>query len=63
LIGKLIVHAEDREKAIALMRETLENTVIEGVKTTVPLHIAIMKQAEFISGNYTTRFIPDILHL
>ncbi|MBN2384387.1 acetyl-CoA carboxylase biotin carboxylase subunit [bacterium] len=63
LIGKLIVHGQDRAGAIELMRSTLEQTRIEGVTTTIGLHRTIMKQSEFIEGKYSTRFIPDILKL
>lgn len=47
LIGKLIVHAQTRENAIARMRNALEETVIEGIKTNIPLHQELMDDAEF----------------
>ena len=39
MIAKIIVHGRDRQEAIARMRRTLEMTVIEGIKTTIPLHL------------------------
>ena len=39
MIAKIIVHGRDRREAIARMRRTLEMTVIEGIKTSVPLHL------------------------
>ena len=57
MIAKLIVHARTRELAIARMRRALEAMVIEGIKTTVPLHLMIMDDAEFQAGNYTTKFM------
>src|SRR5215213_10610423 len=57
LVAKLIVHARTRELAIARMRRALESMVIEGIKTTVSLHLKIMDDPEFQSGNYTTKFM------
>jgi acetyl-CoA carboxylase biotin carboxylase subunit len=57
MIAKLIVHARTRELAIARMRRALEAMVIEGIKTTVPLHLRIMDDPEFQAGNYTTKFM------
>ena len=57
MICKLIVHADNRDKAIATMIHALENFTIEGIHTTIPLHLQILKSDEFQSGNYDTRFI------
>ena len=57
LVAKLIVHARTREVAIARMRRALESMVIEGIKTTVSLHLKIMDDPEFQAGNYTTKFM------
>ncbi len=57
LIAKVIVWGEDRTEAIARMRRSLDEIVIEGVKTTVPLHRRILDDADFIDGNLNTRFI------
>jgi acetyl-CoA carboxylase biotin carboxylase subunit len=57
MIAKLIVHARTRELAIMRMRRALEAMVIEGIKTTVPLHQRIMEDAEFQSGQYSTKFM------
>ncbi len=57
LIAKLIVHARTREIAIARMRRALEVFVIEGVKTTIPLHQAIMADEYFRAGEYSTKFM------
>jgi acetyl-CoA carboxylase biotin carboxylase subunit len=61
MIAKLIVHARTRELAILRMRRALEAMVIEGIKTTVPLHRRIMEDDEFISGNYSTKFMQGFL--
>jgi acetyl-CoA carboxylase, biotin carboxylase subunit len=57
MIAKLIVHARTRELAIMRMRRALDAMVIEGIKTTVPLHKRIMEDSEFQSGNYSTKFM------
>jgi acetyl-CoA carboxylase biotin carboxylase subunit len=61
MIAKLIVHARTRDLAIMRMRRALEAMVIEGIKTTVPLHQRIMEDDEFISGNYSTKFLERFL--
>jgi acetyl-CoA carboxylase biotin carboxylase subunit len=61
LIAKVIVHARTRELAIARMRRALEAMVIEGIKTTIPLHLKIMDDPNFQSGNISTRFLDDFL--
>jgi len=57
MIGKLIVHASTRERAITRMRQALSECVIEGPKTTVPYHKQIMDDERFISGKYDTSFL------
>jgi len=41
------------------MRRALEEFVIEGVKTTIPFHLQLMKNEDFINGNYTTKFMES----
>lgn len=57
MIGKLIVHAKNRERAIIRMQRALEECIIEGPKTTIPFHEAIMKDTKFISGDFDTSFL------
>jgi acetyl-CoA carboxylase biotin carboxylase subunit len=57
MIAKLIVHARTRELAIARMRRALEAMVVEGIKTTIPLHIKIMNDPDFQAGNFSTKFM------
>jgi acetyl-CoA carboxylase biotin carboxylase subunit len=59
MIAKLITVAQTREEAISKMRRALEEFVIEGVKTTIPFHLQLMKNEEFINGNYTTKFMES----
>jgi acetyl-CoA carboxylase, biotin carboxylase subunit len=62
MIAKVIVHARTRELAIARMRRALDAMVVEGIKTTIPLHLKIMDNADFQSGNFSTRFMEDFLN-
>jgi len=57
LLGKLIVHSPDRKSAINRMERALEETIIEGPKTTIPFHQAIMKDERYRSGNFDTNFL------
>jgi acetyl-CoA carboxylase biotin carboxylase subunit len=58
LIAKVIAHAPTRDAAIATMLRCLRAARIEGVATTIPLHIAVLESPEFKSGDYDTRSIP-----
>ena len=57
LIGKLIVHADDRPTAINRMQRALEEIILEGPKTTIPFHQAIMRDETFQQGDFNTGFI------
>ena len=57
LIGKLIVHADDRTTAINRMQRALEEIILEGPKTTIPFHQAIMRDETFQQGDFNTGFI------
>ena len=59
MIAKLITMAQTREEAIAKMHRALSEFVVEGVKTTIPFHLRLMKDPNFILGNYTTKFLED----
>ena len=59
MIAKLITTAQTREEAISKMRRALNEFVIEGVKTTIPFHRQLMEHPDYISGNYTTKFMED----
>ena len=59
MIGKLIVHGQDRKVAVQRMYRALSEFIIRGVKTTIPLHQAIMSDPVFMSGKATTAYIED----
>jgi acetyl-CoA carboxylase biotin carboxylase subunit len=63
LIAKIITYGRDRTEAIARMRRTLEMTVVDGIKTSIPLHLKILAEPDFVAGKLSTsfmeRFMPD----
>lgn len=62
MLGKLICHGSTRAESIARMRGALEEFVVEGVKTTIPLHLRIMNDPVFIEGmDVDTSYIPRLL--
>ncbi|MAF98706.1 MAG: acetyl-CoA carboxylase biotin carboxylase subunit [Micavibrio sp.] len=61
MIGKLIVHGRSREECIKRMRRAIRETIVDGVKTTLPLHDWILQQPEFISGEYTIHWLEKKL--
>lgn len=61
MIGKLIVHAETRAEAIALMADALDRFVIKGVPTTLDLHRAIFAHRDFIENRIHTRWLEQVL--
>ncbi len=59
MIAKLITVAQSREEAINKMKRALDEFVIEGIKTTIPFHRALMDHPDFVAGNYTTKFMES----
>ncbi len=59
MIAKLIVHARTRDLAIARMERALDMMVVEGIKTTIPLHKKIMADERFRRGDFSTKFMEE----
>lgn len=59
MIGKIIAVARTREEAINTMSRALSEYVIEGIKTTIPFHQQLMRNEDFRSGNFTTKFLDS----
>ncbi len=59
MIAKLITTAQSREEAISKMKRALDEFVIEGIKTTIPFHRQLMDHPDYVSGNYTTKFMES----
>src|SRR5690554_815504 len=57
MIAKLICTAQTREEAIDTMERALSEFVVEGLKTTIPLHVRLMRDPNFRAGNFTTKFM------
>lgn len=61
LIAKLIVYGTTRERCIMRLRRALEEYVIDGMKTTIPLHQALVRDPEFQKGDYTIKWLEEWL--
>ncbi len=61
MIGKLIAYGKDRAEAIKRMEIALEETIVEGVKTTIPFHRLALASEKFRSGDLSTRFVEELL--
>ena len=60
MIAKLIVKGRDRAEAIGRMKRALEMFVIEGIKTSIPLHRRILADRDFAAGRFDTHFIERL---
>jgi acetyl-CoA carboxylase biotin carboxylase subunit len=61
LIAKVITYGRDRDEAIARMRRTLEMTVVEGIKTSIPLQLKIIQDPDFVAGRLSTSFMERFM--
>ena len=61
LLAKVIVHAPTRAEAITRMRRALDEFIIGGIRTNIPLHKRLLEDAEVVTGTMTTRTIERIL--
>ena len=57
LVAKVMAHGRDRTEAIARMKRCLDLTVVEGIKTNIPLHKRILEDPDFVAGRFDTRFM------
>jgi len=61
MIAKLVVHAKNREDAIAKMKMALDMFIIEGIRTTIPFHKKVLNHPDFIKGNFGTDFVERMV--
>jgi len=61
MIGKIIVHGDTREQALARMRTALRETVVEGISTNVPLHSELMVDARYVAGGTNIHYLEEWL--
>ncbi|HWH22860.1 MAG TPA: acetyl-CoA carboxylase biotin carboxylase subunit [Allosphingosinicella sp.] len=61
MIAKLIVYGTTRERCIMRLRRALEEFVVDGMKTTIPLHQKLVQDSEFLSGDYTIKWLEEWL--
>ncbi len=62
LVAKLIVRGRDRGESLARMKRALEMFVIEGIKTSIPMHLRILADADFACGKFDTHFIERFVN-
>jgi acetyl-CoA carboxylase biotin carboxylase subunit len=60
LIAKVIAHAATREEAIRRMDRALHTFIVEGIKTSIPLHLEILADPRFVAGDLTTQFLEGM---
>ena len=61
LVAKIIVHGRDRAEAVARMHRALSETVLEGIKTTIPFHLKLLADPTFLAGEFALpRFEPHL---
>lgn len=63
MIAKLIVHGSSRDDALSKLKRALGEFVLEGIESTIPYHQALLDNAQFRAGEYTTRFVEENEHL
>ena len=61
LIGKLIVHGRTREETLLRLRRSLEEMVVSGVETTIPIFLDLLEEADFVNGDYHIRWLEEWL--
>ena len=61
MIGKLIVYGSNRQSCIRRLKRALEEFVVEGMKTTIPLHQKLVRDEEFLAGDYTIKWLEQWL--
>ena len=61
MIAKLIVYGRSRDKCIMRLRRALEEMVVEGVKTSIPLHSELIRQPDILNGDYTIKWLEEYL--
>jgi acetyl-CoA carboxylase biotin carboxylase subunit len=57
MIAKVITHGKDRNEAIEIMKEALREFVIGGIKTTIPFHLKMLENKDFLTNNYDTKYL------
>ena len=61
MVAKLIVRGRDRTEALARLQRALEEFLVDGPATTIPLGLALLKDAHFIGGNYNTAYLEKFM--
>jgi acetyl-CoA carboxylase biotin carboxylase subunit len=59
MIAKLIVSGRTRDEAIKRMKRALQEFILEGIKTSIPYHLQLMDDPNFLAGEMYTRYLED----
>ena len=59
MVAKLIVHGRDRAEAVAFLDQALDEYILEGPRTTIGFHQRLIRDARFVSNDYTTKFVDE----
>jgi acetyl/propionyl-CoA carboxylase alpha subunit len=59
LVSKVIVHGKTRDETIARMKRVLQEYRLIGIRTNIPLHLALLKNPAFLAGDFDTQFVQD----
>lgn len=62
LIAKIITHGKNRQEAMSRMVRSLDEFVIEGVKTTIPFHMKVLQDPDFQKGNFDTKYVERFIN-
>jgi acetyl-CoA carboxylase biotin carboxylase subunit len=60
MLGKLVVWGSDRDEAIARSRDALDELVVDGLVTNLPLHRALLEHETFLNGQFTTNLLDRV---
>ena len=60
MIGKLIVHGKDRADALKILELALSETILDGIKTTIPFHQRLIRDPRFVNNEVTTKWVDDV---
>jgi acetyl-CoA carboxylase biotin carboxylase subunit len=61
MIGKLIVHARNRNECLMRLKRALGEFVVDGIETTIPLFIALIQEPDIVNGTYDIHWLEDHL--
>ena len=61
MVAKLIAHGRNRNECLMRLRRALGEYVIEGIETTIPLHLALIREPDFVNGDYHIHWLEEFI--